>query len=221
MAETPYFKANIELGGSITIKGFEKLEKSVKSKLFGSVRKALASNGNRLKKEIQSEARKNFKIKDQRFLKSIKYDIFNKFKDAPADLRIRSGIDFMPIHENGGTINKKLMIPLTNKNRIGKKTFKLLIDNYLKNGNAYFKRIGRSVFIFLKNTPENQNFFSKHGFKIRFKKATGKSISKKMDVPIAIIVNSVKLKNRIDIVKKVQRNINKIKDDIISNINAL
>ena len=82
--------------------------------------------------------------------------------------------------------------------RIGRRTFKRVIDALIRSGNAYFIQKGGRAILMAENLRENASSLA------RFKRAervrTGaKSVKRGQEIPIAVLVPAVTLKRRFDL----------------------
>jgi hypothetical protein len=169
----------------------------LKDKVRTSAAKGLRKASLTIRDAVQRHARLGLKLTRPNVARSFTTKLFDqKPKRLPA-LQIYSHIPWMGIHENGGTINGKLLIPL--HGRVGRKTFKAQIQALRRGGNAYFVRSKKGTVVLM---AENQREYDKplSGFKRRYRKATGtKRLKRGADVPIAVLVSKVRLKKRLDV----------------------
>ena len=188
-------------------------EKDYKEKIYKAVKKGMEQSVAELKQEIRNDAAKHLKIKKKSFLGTLTGKVYSSKKDAMPDLHMFAKSEIMQAHEDGANIKGPLLIPLLEGKRIGTKRFKKIIQNLIDNGNAYFlKRNGYTV-VMAENIKENSRDLSK--FRKAERTRTGaNSIKKGTEIPIAIIVNSVKLKKRVNLVNITQKNIGKITKNI-------
>jgi hypothetical protein len=115
---------------------------------------------------------------------------------------IRSRIPWVGMHETGGTIAGKMLIPLNG--RVGRKRFKAYVDALMRSGNAFFIKRNGKVFLMAENIKENDKPLA--GFKRRYRKAEGiKRLKRGADIPIAVLVSKVTLRKRLDVGGLVRR----------------
>ena len=112
-------------------------------------------------------------------------------------LHVGARIPWAGIHETGGAIRGKLLIPL--HGRVGRKAFKAQVASLLRGGNAYFiKNAKGHVVLMAENIQEHDQPL--RGFKRRYRKAEGiKRLRRGADIPIAVLVPRVVLPKRLDI----------------------
>ena len=117
-------------------------------------------------------------------------------KRLPA-LHVGSRIPWAGVHEHGGQIGGRMLIPL--HGRVGRKQFKRQVDALMRGGNAYFVKNAKGhVVLMAENIAEHDRPLA--GFKRRYRKAEGiKRLKRGADIPIAVLVPKVVLKKRLDV----------------------
>jgi len=134
-------------------------------------------------------------------------------------LYVGAKMDWAGMHEYGGQIGAKMLIPL--HGRVGRKRFKAQIAALLRGGNAYFiKNAKGNVVLMAENIKEHAQPLA--GFKRRYRKAEGiKRIKRGADIPIAVLVPRVVIKKRLNIERLVQARIPKLAVAIENHISKL
>jgi hypothetical protein len=157
---------------------------------------------------VQRHAGQKLKLVRSNVARTFTTKLFDQKPNRLPALLIYSRIPWMGMHETGGTINGKLLIPL--HGRVGRKTFNAQIKALRRGGNAYLvcfsKRVNGKVVRTKKGTvvlmAENQREYDRplSGFKRRFRQATGGGRLKRgADIPIAVLVSKVRMKKRLDV----------------------
>ena len=134
---------------------------------------------------------------------ALRFRLLTADKDAkrlPA-LYVGSRIPWSGIHESGGQIGARMLIPLNG--RVGRKRFKAQIAELMRGGNAYFiKNAKGNIVLMAENIKEHDRPLA--GFKRRYRKAEGiKRLKRGADIAIAVLVPKVILKKRLDIERMV------------------
>jgi hypothetical protein len=112
-----------------------------------------------------------------------------------------------------------LLIPLLPEHqRIGRKRFRAIIDGLMRSGNAFFIQRGGQAILMAENIQENDRELA------RFKRAergrTGaKRLQRGQEIPVAVLVQRVSLKKRLDLEGTVRRNLPRIADAIRRELN--
>lgn len=155
-----------------------------------------------------------FRVKRSAFVKSLRATVFDRRPDRLPALRIGSRIPWLGIHERGGTINGRMLIPLLPQHqRIGRKRFRAIIDALMRAGNAFFIQKGGQAILMAENIRENDRELA------RFKRAergrTGaKRLQRGQEIPIAVLVRRVSLTKRLDLEGTVRRHLPEIAEAI-------
>jgi hypothetical protein len=166
-----------------------------------SVRKAAATGlrkaAPKVRDAVQRHTGQKLKLVRSNVARTFTTKLFDQKPNRLPALLIYSRIPWMGMHETGGTINGKLLIPL--HGRVGRKSFNAQIKALRRGGNAYFVRTKKGTVVLM---AENQREYDKplSGFKRRFRQATGSGRLKRgADVPIAVLVSRVRMKKRLDV----------------------
>jgi hypothetical protein len=169
------------------------------------VSRALASEAAEIKQQMRSHVAGQMSVVKRAFLKGFTARVLDRdpnptLRRLPA-LYVGSGISWAGLHERGGVINGRMLIPLYG--RVGRKRFKAQIAELMRGGNAYFiKNAKGNVVLMAENLAEHtrQRSTGLAGFKRRYRKAEGiKTLKRGADIPIAVLVPKVVLKKKLDI----------------------
>lgn len=167
-------------------------------KIRGAVSRAMRSEGRVMMAAAQQQAQQAFGGK-RRAANSIRFKVYDKRpQDMPA-LKIGSKIPWLGMHEKGGTISGKLLIPFGDSRPRG---FRKLVAELMRGGNAYFNKVGNHAILFAENIPENAGVL--RGFKrtarnlgiVQTNGKKGTSIARGTDIPVAVLVDRVTLRRR-------------------------
>ena len=168
-----------------------------------AVKRGLQSGGREVRDAVRSQMRSAFQVKRNSFVNSMRSKVLDTKPERMPALLIGSKIPWLGLHQKGGVVRGNLLIPLL-PGRIGPKRFKTVIDGLMRSGNAYFIEKNGKVILMAENISENRTQLT------RFKRAErsrsgGKRIKRGQEIPIAVLVKSVKLKRRLDLVGSANR----------------
>ena len=165
-----------------------------------------------IKQDVRAQVASQLMVVKKNFLKGFTAYVIDKDKTRLPALYVGSKIPWVGMHERGGTISAKMLIPL--HGRVGRKQFKAQIAELMRAGNAYFIRGAKgNVVLMAQNLKESTQSLA--GFKRRYRKAEGiKRLKRGADIPIAVLVPRVMLKKRLDIERLVLRRIPKLALDV-------
>lgn len=162
-----------------------------------AVTRALQSEAPAIRQDIQGHVAGQLRVVKQAFLRGFSVKVLAKDTHRWPALVIGSRIPWVGIHERGGSIGGRLLIPL--HGRVGRKRLKAQITELMRGGNAYFvKSKNGNLVLMAENIKEHDRPLA--GFKRRYRKAAGiSSLKRGADIPIAVLVPRVVLKKRLDI----------------------
>ena len=190
-----------------------------RDKVKKAVAKAMAKEATAIKSDVRDQVVSQLTVVKKTFLKGFSAYVIDKDKARLPALYVGSRIPWVGMHEKGGTISAKMLIPL--HGRVGRKRFKAQIAELMRGGNAYFiKNAKGNVVLMAENIKEHDRPLA--GFKRRYRKAEGiKRIKRGADIPIAVLVPRVMLKKRLDIERLVVRRIPRLAASIEQQIRTV
>lgn len=168
-----------------------------RDKVKKAVARGIASEATELKQDVRNHVAGQMALVKKSFVSGFTAKVLDKDKNRLPALYVGSRIPWSGIHEHGGMIAGRMLIPLNG--RVGRKRFKAQIAELMRGGNAYFiKNAKGNIVLMAENIAEHDRVLS--GFKRRYRKAAGiKKLKRGADVPIAVLVPRVMLKKRLDI----------------------
>ena len=168
-----------------------------RDKVKKAVSRVIASEASELKQDVRGHVAGQMAVVKKSFLKGFTAKVLDKDKNRLPALYVGSRIPWSGIHERGGVIGGRMLIPL--HGRVGRKRFKAQIAELMRGGNAYFiKNAKGNIVLMAENIKEYDRPLS--GFKRRYRKAEGiKRLKRGADVPIAVLVPRVQLKKRLNV----------------------
>lgn len=169
--------------------------------VHAAVARGMQSGGKDVREAARSQMRSAFTVKRSSFVGSMQVKVFDQRPEKLPDLWVGSKIPWLGLHQAGGSVSGKLLIPLL-PNRIGPKRFKAVIDGLMRSGNAFFIKKGGRVLLMAENLPGNAAPLSR--FKSAERQRTGAKLRRGQEIPIAVLVRRVELKRRLDLVGGVQ-----------------
>ena len=162
-----------------------------------AVARSIASEAVTLKQDVRSHVAGQMAVVKKSFVKGFTAKVLDKDTQRLPALYVGSRIPWSGIHERGGAIQGRMLIPL--HGRVGRKRFKAQIAELMRGGNAYFiKNAKGNIVLMAENIQEHDRPLS--GFKRRYRQAEGiKRLKRGADVPIAVLVPRVQLKKRLSV----------------------
>ena len=177
----------------------------LREKVRKSVGAALRIEAPALRAQVQAHLASRLKVVRRSFARSVTAKVIDRDTRRLPALHIGSRIPWLGIHESGGTIQGKLLIPLYA--RVGRKAFKAHVTALMRGGNAYFVRSARGNLVLM---AENQREYDRTlaPYKRRHRRATGGGRLKRgADVPIAVLVPRVTIKKRLNVYAVIARQV--------------
>lgn len=168
-----------------------------RAKVEKAVERAITSEASELKEDVRSHVAGQMAVVKKSFLKGFTARVLAKDPKRLPALYVGSRIPWSGMHQKGGTIAGRLLIPL--HGRVGRKRFKAQVAELMRGGNAYFiKNAKGHIVLMAENLKEHDRPLA--GFKRRYRKAEGvKRLKRGADIPIAVLVPKVVLKKRLDV----------------------
>lgn len=181
--------------------------------------RAMAGEAAELKQAVRDHVADQMRVVKKAFLKGFTAKVLDEDPKRLPALYVGSRIPWSGMHERGGVIAGRLLIPLYG--RVGRKRFKAQIAELMRGGNAYFiKNDKGNVVLMAENIREHDRPLA--GFKRRYRKAGGvQRIKRGADIPIAVLVPRVVLRKRLDIEQLVARRIPRLAAAIEARIRQL
>jgi hypothetical protein len=181
--------------------------------------KAITAQAVEIKAEVRAHVMAHMAVVKKSFLSAFTARMINKDPTRLPALYVGAKVDWAGMHEYGGQIGAKMLIPL--HGRVGRKQFKAQIAQLMRGGNAYFiKNAKGNIVLMAENIKEHAQPLA--GFKRRYRKAEGiKRIKRGADIPIAVLVPRVVIKKRLDVEKLVEARMPQLAIAIENNISAV
>ena len=171
--------------------------------IHAAVARGLREGGRGVRDAARAGMRRAFTVRRGSFVASMSVKVFDRKPDRLPALWVGSRIPWLGVHESGGTLAGRLLIPLL-PGRIGPKQFKAVIDALMRSGNAWFVEKHGRVLLMAENLAENAAPLRR--FKRAERERTGaRRIRRGDEIPIAVLVRRVELKRRLDLAGEVQR----------------
>ena len=190
-------KISLTAAGLFEPRQFAAWSSARRQAMHQAVARGMQSGGREVRDAARAQMRSAFTVKRNSFVTSMHTKVLDKKPDRLPALWVGSKIPWLGLHEQGGTVAGNLLIPLL-PGRIGPKRFKALIDGLMRSGNAFFVKKDGKVLLMAENIRENASQLTH--FKRAERGRTGaKQIKRGQEVPIAVLVQSVTLKRRLDL----------------------
>jgi len=177
-------------------------------KMQKTVVRAIATEARDIRQQVRDHVRANLSVARKSFLRGFTARALDGDKSRLPALYVGSRIPWSGMHEKGGTINKRVLVPING--RVGRKRFKQQVSELMRGGNAFFVRNSKGHLVLM---AENQKTFDKPlaMFKRRHRKASGIKRLKRGDaIPIAVLVPRLTLRKRLNIERLVNDRIPKL-----------
>jgi tape measure domain-containing protein len=100
------------------------------------VSRAIDSEAAELRQDVRSHVAGQMKVVRKSFVKSFSAKVLDKDPKRLPALYVGSRIPWSGVHERGGVIGGRMLIPL--HGRVGRKRFKSQVADLIRGGNAYF-----------------------------------------------------------------------------------
>lgn len=194
-------KVSIRIDSAAGLAQLRRWGGEIRAKVQQAVARAMAAEATELRQDVRSEVAGQMAVVKKSFIKGFTAKVLDRDPNRYPALYVGSRIPWSRIHETGGVIAGRLLIPL--HGRVGRKRFKAQIAELMRGGNAYFiKNAKGNIVLMAENLQEFDRTLS--GFKRRYRKAEGvKRLKRGADIPIAVLVPKVVLRKRLDIERMV------------------
>ncbi|MBP2671694.1 MAG: hypothetical protein H6Q85_1760 [candidate division NC10 bacterium] len=168
-----------------------------RTKVHQAVARAIAGEAKEIRDAVRSHVAGRLAVVKKSFLKGFSAKVLDRNPKRLPALHVGSRIPWVGVHEHGGQIGARMLIPL--HGRVGRKRFKLQVDALMRGGNAYFVKNAKGhVVLMAENIAEHDRPLA--GFKRRYRQGAGiKRLKRGADIPIAVLVPKVVIKKRLDI----------------------
>jgi hypothetical protein len=194
-------KVSIRIDSAAGLAQLRRWGGEIRAKVQQAVARAMAAEAAELRQDVRNEVAGQMAVVKKSFIKGFTAKVLDRDPNRYPALYVGSRIPWSRIHETGGVIAGRLLIPL--HGRVGRKRFKAQIAELMRGGNAYFiKNAKGNIVLMAENLQEYDRTLS--GFKRRYRKAEGvKRLKRGSDIPIAVLVPKVVLRKRLDIERMV------------------
>ena len=168
-----------------------------RAKVQKAVERAMRIEATEIKDDVRGHVAGQMSVVRKSFIKGFTAKVLAKDPNRLPALYVGSRIPWSGMHETGGHIGGRMLIPL--HGRVGRKRFKAQVAELMRGGNAYFiKNAKGNVVLMAENIKEHDRPLS--GFKRRYRKAEGvKRLKRGTDIPIAVLVPKVVLRKRLNV----------------------
>lgn len=168
-----------------------------RAKVQKAVERAMRTEATEIKDDVRAHVAGQMSVVRKSFIKGFTAKVLAKDPKRMPALYVGSRIPWSAMHETGGQIAGRMLIPL--HGRVGRKRFKAQVAELMRGGNAYFiKNAKGNIVLMAENIKEHDRPLS--GFKRRYRKAEGvKRLKRGADIPIAVLVPKVVLKKRLNV----------------------
>lgn len=197
-------KINLVAEGLLDRRRFSAWQGDTRKAIHTAVARAMRDTGKVMAERARGEMRAGFKVVKPKFLRSMHAKVFDRKAEEFPALYIGSKVPWLGIHEQGGTIRGRMLVPLLPQHRrIGRKAFARVIDALMRSGNAFFiEENGRQI-LMAENIAENAQPLAR--FRRAERERTGaRRVRRGQEIPIAVLVRRVSLRKRFDLARSVR-----------------
>jgi len=197
-------KIDLVAEGLLDRRRFNAWQTDTHKTIHSAVARAMRDFGKEMAERVRGEMRSSFNAVKPKFLRSMHAKVFDrKTTEFPA-LYIGSKVPWLGLHEQGGTIRGRMLIPLLPQHRrIGRKAFARVIDALMRSGNAWFVEKNGQQILMAENIAENARPLAR--FRSAERERTGaKRIKRGHEIPVAVLVRRVTLRKRFDLTRSVR-----------------
>ena len=190
-----------------------------RAKVQKAVERAMRTEATEIKDDVRGHVAGQMAVVRKSFLKGFTAKVLAKDPNRLPALYVGSRIPWSGMHESGGQIGGRMLIPLNG--RVGRKRFKALVAELMRGGNAYFiKNAKGNIVLMAENIKEHDRPLS--GFKRRYRKAEGvKRLRRGADIPIAVLVPKVVLKKRLNVERLVAGRVPRLSAAVEQSLNQI
>ncbi|WP_339751915.1 DUF6441 family protein [uncultured Marinobacter sp.] len=188
-------------------------------KMRDAASRAMRGVGREIAESVRQDMRAGLRVKKASFLKSMRAKVYNQRRDRFPALYIGSKIPWLGLHEKGGVISGRMLIPLLPQHqRLGRKAFRRVIDALMRSGNAFFIQRNGKAILMAENIRENDRALArfKRGERLR---SGQKRLRRGQEIPIAVLVDRIRLRSRFNIESSVRRKLPRLARAIQREIN--
>ena len=190
----------------------------IRAKVQKAVAQAMATEASELRQDVRAEVAGQMAVVKKSFIKGFTAKVLDRDPNRYPALYVGSRIPWSRIHETGGVIAGRLLIPL--HGRVGRKRFKAQIAELMRGGAYFIKNAKGNIVLMAENLQEYDRTLS--GFKRRYRKAEGvKRLKRGADIPIAVLVPKVVLRKRLDIERMVATRVPRLSAAIEKQLRAV
>ncbi len=197
-------KIDLVAEGLLDRRRFSAWQGDTRKTIHTAVARAMRDTGKEMAERARSEMRAGFKVVKPKFLRSMHAKVFDRKAEEFPALYIGSKVPWLGIHEQGGTIRGRMLVPLLPQHRrIGRKAFARVIDALMRSGNAFFIEKNGQQILMAENIAENARPLAR--FRRAERERTGaRRVRRGQEIPIAVLVRRVSLRKRFDLARSVR-----------------
>lgn len=194
--------------GFLGVGGGDRFKDKVNKANLRAFKKSMDETLKELKPYAKSLNSSKFPGSKKTFENTWKVKRYNNKKDKFETALIYNKVPWFSIHETGGTINGKMVVPLyahrsSASGRIGMKKWKALLKQLKQNNQSFFKKVKGNILLF---AISNKSISGKiRSFSKSYKANKGiKRIKGGTAVPIGIVLKKITIKKRFDFSDKIK-----------------
>ncbi len=199
-------------GRGLTPEGFAR---DAKRQMWQDVKQGMERGG----AKIAARARVNVRsaLRGNRAANSIQHRVYARDRNRFPALRIASKIPWLGMHERGGVISGRMLIPFGDK-RMKRSAWKALVKRLFAEGRAYFITRGSTKILMARPGEKGggiSKFRSAFRQRLRSQGGTGR-IRRDQPVPIAIAVTRVTIRKRLSVGRIIRESMSTISAEALA-----
>ncbi|MBF4088598.1 hypothetical protein ISI06_28900 [Burkholderia pseudomallei] len=197
-------KIDLVAEGLLDRRRFKAWQADTHKAIHAAVVRAMRDSGKEMAERVRGDMRTSFRTVSPKFLRSMHAKVFDRKTDEFPALYLGSKVPWLGIHEQGGVIRGRMLIPLLPQHqRIGRKAFARVIDALMRSGNAWFVEKNGQQILMTENLAENARPLAR--FRRAERERSGaKRLRRGQEIPIAVLVRRVSLRKRFDLARSVR-----------------
>lgn len=211
----------VELGGIFAPGQFDIFRRQNDQEMRKRAATGMESGGKKLVAKLRTVYAGSIKVSKKSFPKAIGSKLYNRKSSEPPALWVGSKVKAIAAHAFGANIPGPVLIPLLDNGRIGRKAFAKIVRGLVRGGNAEFRRVGAKTILFAEAGAAQQSGINigrfrsaerqrQEGRGLKFRKQKGKAL----EVPIAVLVRNVHVKQSFNFTATVQTGLSLISDAV-------
>ena len=147
-------RINISIDSTLARANLRKWGGELRQRVRAVVEKSLNAEAKNIQQAVRDHVSGRLNVAKKAFLKGFSAKVYASNPDRLPALYVGAKIPWAGMHESGGSINGKMLIPIYG--RMGRKRFKQIVSELIRGGNAWFvKAKSGNVVLMAENIKEH------------------------------------------------------------------